>query len=83
MSTKVYRPWPDSAAGYQIRKEPDGWRWMWVEPGEDDDFGSYQDSEAAAYRDAADDWENNGGDFGSRLAATLKARATRLAVEER
>lgn len=80
MSAKLYRPWADSDAGYQICKEPAGWRWIWIEPGEEYDAGSFHDSEAAAYRDAADDWDVNGAAVGSRLAATLRARATRLAT---
>lgn len=68
----------DNSAGYRIAHDGNGWRWWWIEPGEDDDFSSAFATESEAYRDAARDWDENGGVASSRLLATLKAQATKL-----
>lgn len=70
---------------YEIIPIADGWAWEWREDiGEGEievELGKTRDTKAEAYRDAADDWESNGGGPG-RLAGTLRAMASRLEAAE-
>jgi len=64
---------------YEVSRGPDGYRWTWCETAKGQfykDHGEWWPTEAAAYRDAANDWEYNGNRT-SRLAAQLRAAATR------
>jgi len=74
---KLYGPWSDIVIGYKVIRADDGWQWVWVEPGEDNDVGAVFDLESGAYRDAARDWDENGCGV-PRLTGTLKALATKL-----
>lgn len=75
---KLYEPFDGAEAGYIIEQRDDVWGWSYTEPGEDDDLSEPFERESEAFRDAARDWDENGGIAGSRLSATLKARATAL-----
>lgn len=73
----LHGPYSDGISGYKVVEADDGWLWIWVEPGEDDDVGPVFDLESEAYRDAARDWDENGC-VTTRLTGTLKALATKL-----
>lgn len=65
---------------YSIYSGPQGFRWGWEEIAKDEihtDHGKWRDTEAEAFRDAADDWESNGNSSNRRLAGSLRAAATR------
>jgi hypothetical protein len=68
--------------GYVIQANVLGFRWVWKEPGEVDEFGDFLPTEAEALRDAAADWDSNG-NIGDKRGATMKAVATRLEKQER
>lgn len=54
------------------------WRWREVANGvEYTDNGQVFPTKAEAYRDAADDWEQNGNSANRRLGGQLRAAATR------
>lgn len=85
MSTLVGRSYPynrlDPADGaYSIEPDDAGeqFRYVWSETVKGEGYteaGHWKPSLAAALRDAADNWEDAGS--GGRLAATLRAAATR------
>ncbi|MCS4278015.1 hypothetical protein M2390_003235 [Mycetocola sp. BIGb0189] len=67
---------------YEFQKVPGGYMWFWFEKNLDPELGCDGDksrvfpTRAEALRDAADDWESNGGEV-TPLARTLRAAATR------
>lgn len=68
----------DASFGYyQIFTGPEGSRWQFFEGDESSDVGEWRPTVAAAYRDAAADWESNGNSSNRRLAGHLRAAATR------
>lgn len=80
--TKYYVDKSDPDKGYyEIHEVPGkGFRWFYLEvalgvpyPGQ----GPFWDTEAEAYTDAADDWEDNGNSSNKRLSGHLRAAATR------
>lgn len=76
MTEKLYSPSPFKDCGYVIRETGDGWRWVYIEPGEDYQYGPVKPTRAAALRSAADDWDETGG-LVCNLSAVLRSVATR------
>ena len=65
---------------YSILESEQGARWQWVETAKGilyEDHGVWCATVADAYRDAAADWEENGGSSNRRLAGQLRAAAKR------
>ena len=79
--TKHYVNKDDPTGGYyEIFTGELGSRWHWVETAEGveyKDYGQWSQTPAAAYRDAANDWEANGNPSNRRLGGQLRAAATR------
>lgn len=74
--SRVYGPFSNTQTGYLIEHSVEGWRRVWVEPGEDDDEGPWCSSEAEALREAADDWESSGTRM-PQMLTTLRSLATK------
>lgn len=72
---------------YEVFSGPAGSRWQWSEIDRDGqehrDSGQWLPTVAAAYQDAADDWETNGNSANRRLAGQLRAAATREEKKQR
>lgn len=70
---------------YEVFTGPAGSRWKWSEIDrhgqEHQDCGQWETTAAAAYRDAARDWEDNGNSATKRLPGQLRAAATRAEKE--
>lgn len=63
--------------GYVFARVEDGYRWGWIEPGYDVEWGSTSSSLSDSLRDAADDWDENGSGSLTRRGAVLRQIATR------
>lgn len=70
------------AGGYRVEQNELGtlFRWSWHEPGEPVQYGEWVSTRSEAFTAAATDWDECGS--GGRLAATLRAAATRSRKKE-
>lgn len=71
---------------YEVTGPPNGpWRWTWRETAKGVPYaesGPWFNSPADAWRDAADDWDNNGSGADRRYSGRLRAAATKASKEE-
>ena len=66
--------------GYGIEQAPEGFRWVWYEPGEPDEIGGWRATLSAALRNAAEDWDDCG--TGGNRASVLRGAATKAERRE-
>lgn len=69
---------------YEVYGGSEGFRWTWRETAKDVAYvehGIWRASASDAWRDAADDWEDNGDARDKRFAGRMRATATRLEKE--
>lgn len=80
---QLWRPvperWPET--GYLLFQEEDGrWGWIYIEPGEDDEFGPHFEHRDQALQDIADNWSETGS-HESGFVAVVQGQASRARFE--
>ena len=76
---KRYYPNPGHAGFYTVERDSDGWRWYWQE-GDVMDQSRPMSTQAEAFLDAAEDWDENGNSGDRRFSGMLQGLATRSAA---
>lgn len=59
-SSSITREFRGKNEGYHIEHDSGKYRYVWIEPGEPNDYGDWRSTEQSAIDSAWEDWETNG-----------------------